>query len=216
MKPRFSGYRTFAEIADEMAKKRHGDFWPAHRNDYLGNLVCNAWGGRFPDDGKQSRLFYLSAGGEPEPITREVLWLLIGTSNRPQAVREALDGAPAPCAVLAVTGLEQYSDATVRDLFENLVLLEVDARNWMQEYCEKHPLNVGGRKTDAESQRPAILYAYDKLCAEGKVSFGRGGLARAVRDLAPQFQGYKEDSIRKIIQGSHNERKIRAQTARVD
>ena len=57
-----------------------------------------------------------------------------------------------------------------------------------------------GRKTDTESRRVEILKEFELLAAAGDVSYGWGGLQKAVRALAPKFDSYAPDSIRKIIQ----------------
>lgn len=63
-----------------------------------------------------------------------------------------------------------------------------------------------GRKPKGESRQVEILQAFDILCGTGKVSFRHGGLKQAADLLAPKFQSYEQDTIRKYIQPSYNER----------
>jgi len=94
---------------------------------------------------------------------------------------------------LAETELEEYGGGAVL-VFENLALLEADAHDWVQEYCEKHPSNVGRRK------EAAILDAFNKMYKKRELSFKRGGLAEAVEALTDLFPSYQPDTIRKKIQ----------------
>jgi hypothetical protein len=57
-----------------------------------------------------------------------------------------------------------------------------------------------GRKPDSISKKQEIHFAFEELLNAGKVNFGRGGLAVAVRQLSPHFPDYKPDSIRRILQ----------------
>ena len=55
--------------------------------------------------------------------------------------------------------------------------------------------------------RAEILAAFERLCAEGLVSFGRGGLARAADTLAWSFPGYKAASIASIVRSAYAARR---------
>ena len=193
MKQPTTNIRAFAEIADELAEK-HGGEW----RRYACNLMSDFWLDRlrtFFD------LKYLQYDARPKPVTRELIWRLLGDTGKPRGLRDVHEGTETTWQALAAAKPGDYSSyATLRDLAERLGLSDADARDWIQEYCEKHPLKVGGRKTDAESQNVAILDAFDKLCEEKKVSFKRGGLTQAAADLAQLFSFYQFDTIRKKIQ----------------
>ena len=62
-----------------------------------------------------------------------------------------------------------------------------------------------GRKTDVESQRLAVLSAFDEMANAGEVSYEHGGLQRAAEALNHKFPTYKTDSIRKIIQDDYKQ-----------
>ncbi len=139
MKPRTLHYRTFAEIADEMAKKRHGGLWRAYRNDYLEALIRDHWSGRFIDNAGQSCVFDLDprVADAPTSVTREIVWRLLGC-YKPQTVCEVPEGSTPPWKTLAAAKIEEYGGGVVRGLFENLALSEADARAWMDQYDEEN------------------------------------------------------------------------------
>ncbi len=168
MKPRILRYRTFAEIADEMAKKRHGEWYRARRDDYLEPLIQDFWFGRFMDNTGQSCVFDLDPRqtDAPASVARENVWRRLGC-YKPQTVREVPEGSPPPCKILAAAKIEEYGGEVVRDLFENFALSEADARAWMRQYDEEnlpriqfggqHPTNSGAGpyRTGAPS-RPTV------------------------------------------------------------
>jgi hypothetical protein len=66
--------------------------------------------------------------------------------------------------------------------------------------AEARSLRGKGRKPEALSKKQEIHSAFEELVSAGKVNFGHGGLAQAVRLLSPRFPQYKLDSIRRILQ----------------
>ncbi len=137
-------YRTFAEIADEMAKKHYSEWWRARRDDYLEALLSDLWSERFVDDAGESCLFclYLTAKLAPEPVTREFVWHHIPKDYRPRVVRNVPEFGVLPCELLAAAKLEDYDRMTVHRLFEKLALSEADARAWMDRYDEENSPRV--------------------------------------------------------------------------
>lgn len=67
---------------------------------------------------------------------------------------------------------------------------------------------AGGRKIARASRNAAIIEAFLAI-PDSKLSFEHGGLAAAVRRLAPDFPDYEPDTIRKIIEPDFRERKNR-------
>lgn len=63
----------------------------------------------------------------------------------------------------------------------------------------KHKANRG-RKTDRFTQNEKIHASFLKMIQQEAVSYVRGGLSAAARELKLQFPEYQEDSIRRIIQ----------------
>ena len=79
-------------------------------------------------------------------------------------------------------------------------------------YCKEHlaldvntelKVKTGGRKTNAETKKQAILDEFEKLSVQGK----RGELIAFARKLKEIFPAYEVDSIRKMIQTRYNEKR---------
>jgi hypothetical protein len=56
-----------------------------------------------------------------------------------------------------------------------------------------------GRKPGGRTKGPAIIEAFLAMCDRDQVSFRRGGLTEAARQLKAQFPDYSVDRIMKII-----------------
>ena len=195
-----NSFLSFPEIADKTAQKKHGGHWQNFVDDYLSDLARDFWLNRFAevfDEGP--------SGNYPEPIKREYVWKILGRA-KPLSVRSTSPDEFPPWDILADAKSQDYGRGSgLRNTaLASLLLSESEANDWIEKHC-----SLRGRKTDAESEASKILEAYDQLCDNGNVSFERGGLAQAVRDLAPIFPSYKTDSIRRIIQATHNEQKLR-------
>ena len=139
-------YQTFAEIARETAKKRHGESWRVYSDDILSSLLHDFWCGRFTDGEGESCAFDLShrQGGTYQSITREVVWRTLGF-NKPRIVSNFWGENPPPWDFLATAKIEDYGSG-VRTLFENLALSVADAGAWMKQYDEKNlPTGAPGK-----------------------------------------------------------------------
>lgn len=140
MKPRTVRYRTFAEIADEMAKKHYSEWWRARSDDYLEALIQDHWSGRFIDNAGQScvfDLYLIRQTGAPAPVTREFVWRLLG-DGKPQTVREVHEVSLQLWETLAAAKIEKYGDHVVRGVLGKLALSEADARAWTEQYDKEN------------------------------------------------------------------------------
>ncbi len=195
----------FPKIATKAAKWQHGNAWPAFEIECLKDLAADVWCNRF--DGKAGRPhMYSEFGyGKYEPVTRAFVWRLLGP-GKPSALRNVLEDAEKPWDKLAATPPEDYGASGIRNtIIAELLLEKPDALRWIQ----SRPTYTRGRKTRAKTRSDAILAEYDSLCNEGKVSFDHGGLQKAAVAIAENFPAYKIDSIRRIVQPTHNERKVK-------
>ncbi len=153
-------FRTFKEIACELAKKHHSELWRSYYNDYLEALISDLWSQRFVDDDGQSRVFYLYLSGKlaPESSSRREVWDIIPKDYRPRIVRDVPEYKPPPWELLAAAKLEDYDYKTVHRLFENLALSEADARAWMDRYDEEKPSVEPDPYRTGAPGRPSIMH----------------------------------------------------------
>ncbi len=195
----------FPKIARKAAECQHGNAWPAFEDECLKDLAADVWCNHF--DGKAGRPHVYSGFGygNCKPVTREVVWRLLG-EGKPVALRNVLEDAEKPWDKLAATPPEDYGALGIRNtIIAELLLAKPDALRWIQ----SRPTYTRGRKTRAKTRSDAILAEYDCLCNEGKVSFDHGGLQNAAKAIAENFPDYQVASIRKIVQETHNERKVK-------
>jgi len=195
----------FPKIAKKAAKWQHGNVWPAFEDECLKDLAADVWCNRF--DGKAGRPHVYSefGYGKCEPVTRELVWRLLGP-GKPSALRNVLEDAEKPWDKLVATPPEDYGASGIRNTnIAELLLEKPDALKWIQ----NRPTHTPGRKTRVKTRNDAILAEYDCLCDEGRISFDRGGLQKAAAAVAKKFPDYEVDSIRKIVQQTHNERKVK-------
>ncbi|MCH8112709.1 MAG: hypothetical protein IH905_12265 [Proteobacteria bacterium] len=195
----------FPKIAKNAAKWQHGNAWPVFEDECLHDLAADVWCNRF--DGKAGRPHVYSefGYGKYEPVTRELVWRLLGP-GKPSALRNVLEDAEKPWDKLAATPPEDYGASGIRNtIIAELLLEKPVALKWIQ----NRPTHTPGRKTRVKTRNDAILAEYDCLCDEGRIIFDHGGLQKAAEAILKNFPAYKIDSIRKIIQKTHNERKVK-------
>ncbi len=195
----------FPKIATKAAKWQHGTAWPAFENECLKDLAADVWLNRFDGKAEHPHVYYEFGKGKYEPVTREFVWLMLGP-GKPSALHDVREGTEPPWDKLATTPPEDFGTSGIRDtIIGELFLAKPDAHRWIQ----NRPTHSRGRKTRPKTRIKAILAEYDHLCDEESISFDRGGLQKAAEAILKNFPAYKIDSIRKIIQKTHNERKVK-------
>ena len=200
MNPRILGYRTFAEISDEMAQKHHGEWWRARRDDYLEALIRDHWLGRFMDNAGQSCVFDLANRGAPTSVTRHSVWRLLG-DGKPQTVCEVRGSETPPWKTLAAAKREEYGGNVVQGILEKLGLSEADARAWMEQYDEENSprVQLGTQHTPSVEPDPyrtgaagrptcmhLILAEFDRRAEANDIEAGQkvSAEARSLREWA--------------------------------
>ena len=195
----------FPKIARAAAEWQHDKAWPAFEDECLSDLKSDVFLNRFDGKAGHPHVYSEFGSGKYNPVTREVVWRLLGP-GKPVTLRYVREGTEPPWDKLAATPTEDFGTSGIRDtIIGKLFLAKSDAHRWIQ----NRPTHSRGRKTRPKTRSKAILAEYDHLCDEESISFDRGGLQKAAEAIAENFPDYEVGSIRKIVQKTHNERKIK-------
>ena len=170
------GYKTFGEIADELAKKRHGKSWRPFRDDYLKKLLHDYWTGRFESDTGLGPAFTLDRilSGTIEPFTRDYTWNRLSyIGDLPHEIRDLPEHSkPAWGALshpvwdaLAAMNVEDFSRKAKENVLEELCLSEGDAREWIAENPTQSGLTADARSRGGSRsmQNPWLLEAIQRI-----------------------------------------------------
>jgi hypothetical protein len=118
---------------------------------------------------------------------------------------------PAPAPVRwCVAEVERQSLLRYFDQTEPLAVRVVEPVSVILRRAATMVARLSGRKSSGQTRAPEIIDEFQRIADRGEVSYKRGGLTAAARQLTAKFPDYTEKHIAELITPAYQHRRTKA------